>query len=76
MRAVSGGSSATRTGRTRTRRLILDAEASDAARALPDLASAVPKPFRRGRDSSAIVVRFDPLAGRDLSHAIEAIKPV
>jgi hypothetical protein len=76
MPAVSGGSSATRTGRTRIRWFILDLEASDATRALPDLASPVPKPFRRGRDSSAIVIRFDPLAGRDLAHAIEAIKPV
>jgi hypothetical protein len=76
MPAVSGGSSATRTGRTRTRRLILNAQTSDTARALPDLASPASKPFRRGRDSSAIVIRFDPLAGRDLAHAIEAIKPV
>src|SRR5690348_658177 len=48
----------------------------DEARALPHLAPFAVELFLRGLDRCLVVVGFDPFAGRDPSHAIEAVKPV
>ena len=51
-------------------------EASDEPSALPHLALITVVPFLRGLNRGLVVVRFDPVGGRDLIDPIEAIKPV
>ncbi len=55
---------------------MLSLEPRDAAVALPQLARLPVQHFSRRLDRSFVVVGFEPLAGRDLAHAIEAVKPV
>ena len=51
-------------------------EACDEPSALPHLALVTLVPFCRDLDRGLVVVRFNPVGGRDLIDPIEAIKPV
>jgi len=48
----------------------------DEARAFPHLTPFAVEFLLRGLDRCQVVVSVDPFAGRDPSHAIEAVKPV
>ena len=55
---------------------MLALEPRDEAWALPQLARLAVQFLSRGLDRSFVVVGFEPFAGRNLAHAIEAVKPV